>query len=145
MLIECSYCRSRVDARVHGEVTTHGDHDEFDGTKVAVGKCPSCENILVGKQDEIEHPEYGTAWSDAERLWPEPKRAIPKAVPDIVKSSLEEADRCFSAGAFTACAVMCGRAVEGVCVHHKTKGKTLNAGLKELLDNGIIDQRLFTW
>ncbi len=147
MLIECPYCRSRVDAKAEGECVLPrdpDDHDPYD-TKVAVGKCSSCANVLVGLQEEHEHPDYGLYWSDAERVWPQPKRPISRSVPDIVKSSLEEADRCFSAGAFTACAVMCGRAIEGICVHHKTKAKTLNNGLKELLDNEIIDKRLFTW
>ena len=40
---------------------------------------------------------------------------------------------------------MCGRAIEGICVHHKTKGKTLNNGLKDLLDKEIIDKRLYNW
>jgi hypothetical protein len=40
---------------------------------------------------------------------------------------------------------MCGRAIEGICVHNKTKVKTLHGGLKELLDKEIIDKRLFTW
>src|SRR5947208_9172197 len=114
MLIECPYCRSRVDANVEGQCTLPKDpedHDPFD-TKVAVGKCASCGSVLVGLQEEHDHPDYGSYWSDAERVWPQPKRTISRSVPDIVKSSLEEADRCFSAGAFTACAVMCGRAIE---------------------------------
>lgn len=147
MLIECPRCRSRVDAKVEGECTlpkSPEDYDQFD-TKVAIGKCSSCGDVLIGLQEEHEHPEYGSYWADAERVWPQPKRAISRSVPDIVKSSLDEADRCFSAGAFTACAVMCGRAIEGVCVHHKTKAKTLHSGLKELLDKEVIDKRLFLW
>jgi hypothetical protein len=145
MLIECPHCKSRVDAKVEGEVSHNGEPDDPSSFKVAVGKCPSCHNVLVGLQEELDRPEYGSIWSYADRLWPEPKRIIARSVPDIVKSSLEEADRCFSAGAYTACAVMCGRAIEGICVHHKTKAKTLNQGLKELLDSEIIDKRLFTW
>ena len=48
-------------------------------------------------------------------------------------------------GAFTACAVMCGRALEGVCVDQKTTRKTLASGLKELLDKKVIDERLYAW
>ncbi len=40
---------------------------------------------------------------------------------------------------------MCGRTIEGVCNHHSTKNKTLAGGLKELRENGIIDERLFEW
>jgi hypothetical protein len=133
-----------VQAEVEGEALDHGEPEE-PVVKVAVGKCPSCKSVLVGLLELIDYAEQGSPWSDADRLWPQPKRAISTSVPSIVKGSLEEADRCFSAGAFTACAVMCGRAIEGICVHHKTKSKTLNPGLKELLDREIIDQRLFTW
>ena len=49
------------------------------------------------------------------------------------------------AGAFLACAVMCGRAIEAICTEHKTKSPTLAEGLRELKDRQIIDQRLFDW
>jgi hypothetical protein len=44
-----------------------------------------------------------------------------------------------------ACAVMCGRALEGVCRHFKTSSSYLAGGLKELLEKEIIDKRLFQW
>ena len=47
--------------------------------------------------------------------------------------SLIEAKICFKAKAFSACAVMCGRSIEGVCKHHDPKTKTLAGGLKKLL------------
>ena len=40
---------------------------------------------------------------------------------------------------------MPGRTLEGVCKHHSTKTKNLAAGLKELKEKGIIDERLFKW
>jgi hypothetical protein len=40
---------------------------------------------------------------------------------------------------------MCGRALEGVCVHYKTKSQNLYSGLKELRDTKVIDERLLTW
>jgi hypothetical protein len=58
---------------------------------------------------------------------------------------MEEANKCFKAGAYSACAVMCGRALEGICRHYKTKSEYLAGGLKELLDQGVIDGRLFKW
>ncbi len=146
MLIECPHCRSRVDAKEYGH---HSDSRVIDDTytppsRVVVCECPSCKSTLVGKQNEYEHPEYGSYWSDAERLWPAPTKMIAISVPDIVKVSLEEADRCFHVGAFSACAVMCGRALEGICVHFNIK-KSLAKGLKELLDTEIIDKRLYKW
>jgi Domain of unknown function (DUF4145) len=41
--------------------------------------------------------------------------------------------------------MMCGRALEGVCVHFETRNRTLARGLEELLEKGIIDARLALW
>jgi hypothetical protein len=93
----------------------------------------------------IQLPDEGKLWIDADLLWPDPKRLISRAIPDSVRQSLEEADRCFQAGAYSVCAVMRGRALEGVCVHFNTKHHSLSTGLKELREAKIIDERLFTW
>jgi HEPN domain-containing protein len=63
----------------------------------------------------------------------------------IIRSSLEEARLCFKAGAYSASAVMAGRALEGVCRHFGTKSSYLGSGIKELRENGIIDARLAAW
>ncbi len=108
MIIECPHCRSRVDAKEHGSHSEPQDPDDWDvpEERVVVGECSICNSPLVGLQREYEHPDYGTYWSNAERLWPYPRKTIARSVPDIVKVSLEEADTCFHAGAFVACAVM---------------------------------------
>ncbi len=145
MLIECPYCQSKVDAKVVGERHYYNPPDDPIPSKVSVAGCPSCGNTLVGLQEENGDPECEDRWSEAIRLWPQPKRTIAWTVPDIVKTSLEEADRCYYAGAYSACVVMCGRALEGICLHHNTKSSTLSDGLKELKEKEIIDKRLFTW
>ncbi len=91
MLIECPYCRSRVDAKVHGSRRYVDTVEHSDPEVVSVGECPSCSTTLVGRQQEVEHPDYGPVLTDSERLWPRPKRPIAWSVPDIVKVSLEEA------------------------------------------------------
>jgi hypothetical protein len=52
---------------------------------------------------------------------------------------------CYKARAYSACAVMCGRSIEGVCKHHDPKTKTLANGLKKLREDGTIDDRIFGW
>jgi hypothetical protein len=123
-------------------VIHYRDQSEPD-ERVVVGECPSCSAALVGSEYEVELDE-GYGWSNAIRLWPEPKRVIARSIPEIVEVSLDEAEKCFSAAAYSACAVMCGRALEGICVHFKIN-ETLAVGLKELLDKEIIDKRLFAW
>jgi len=100
--------------------------------------CPGCKSPLVAG--------FYPAFEDApSRVWPAPDRYISSEIPAIVSTSLEEAERCFKAKAYTACAVMCGRALEGISVHHGTKAPSLVGGLKELLEKKIIDGRLYEW
>lgn len=143
MLIDCPFCKSRVDAKEHGHREWSTPDDPYP-SRIVVAECPSCGNTLVGEHQKFDHPEYGEVWTDSTRLWPYPKKRIPRNVPNIVKLSLEEADICFSAGALSACAVMCGRSLEGICAHFKVK-VTLASGLQALLDQEIIDKRLFQW
>ncbi len=145
MLINCPICKARVDATVHGQREFYDREADPFPYRVAVLECVTCHTTLVGFQEYIEMPDEEPSWTAAERLWPDPKRIISGAIPDIVRISLEEADRCFHAGAFSATGVMCGRALEGVCVHFKTKAQNLNGGLRELRDQKVIDERLFTW
>jgi len=144
MIIECSYCRSKVNAKVLAS------HVEFDPegdpwprmTSLLV--CPSCKSSLLGIQEEI-NSQNGKEWSSAARVWPSPKRYIPWSVPAIVRTSLDQAERCINAGAYMAAVAMCGRALEGICRHFNTDDQFLNGGIKELLQMGLIDRRLYQW
>ena len=83
-------------------------------------------------------------WGYPYRLWPEPQKHYWN-LPPRVRGSLEEADLCLNAKAYDACAVMCGRAVEAICSHYEVKAKTLQKGLKELLEKGVIDKKIHDW
>ena len=144
MLIACHHCKARVNAKVHGEHESGDTEGAPFWYRITLLECTTCRQTLVGLQDQHTETD-GPEWSDAIRIWPAPSRFRSFAIPLIVHVSLEEADRCFQAGAYSATAVMCGRALEGICVHFKTKSKTLFTGLKELRDSKVIDERLFTW
>lgn len=146
VIIECPLCNSRVaPADCECKLEPADPDDPYEPrSRVVIGCCPRCKRVLVGRQGECSGPLGESYWSDADRLWPMPRRTISPSVPQIVRLSLNEADICFGASAYAACAVMCGRALEGICVHFKVK-RTLAAGLKDLLDQDIIDRRLFNW
>ncbi len=144
MIIECPYCESKVDGKVIGEHIS-GNDDEPYQFKVILMECPVCENSLVGCQELIDVGPDGEEWISGNRLWPDPTSHINWIIPDIVRRSLEEANKCYSAKAYSACAVMSGRALEGICIIHGTKSKILSRGLKELLETKVIDDRLFQW
>jgi hypothetical protein len=83
-------------------------------------------------------------WSDVGRLWPPTELPLDPSIPHSVSESVEEARKCFRAKAYSACAVMCGRALEDICVEFKTK-KLLAGGLQELRDRKIIDITILEW
>ncbi|RYG28208.1 DUF4145 domain-containing protein [bacterium] len=149
MLIDCPYCKSKVSATVGGQVQHYDPREDPYPYRVRVGSCPQCHTVLVGIDEQVPTDEFDEeqepTWSTVSRFWPQPKRYVPWYVPDVVRTSLEEADRCYHAGAFLACAVMCGRALEGICNSQNAKTKTLHEGLQELQSQGLIDQRLFRW
>ncbi len=140
MLIECYYCRARVD----GEVVGYNDDNVFIATRTYLLKCPSCTASIVAESTEDFSREDG-GWTKPIRVYPRPKRHLGTDIPAIVKASIEEAERCMQAGAHLAATAMCGRALEAICHAHKTKDSYLAGGLKELRDTGVIDARLYQW
>ncbi len=145
MIIDCSYCKAKVDAKI---LASHEEYDpEIDPFKYKVSLlvCPSCDNSLVGIQEYIQISDDRFKWDKPTRVWPAPKKYISHSVPSVVRSSLEEAAKCVNAEAYTAAVAMCGRALEGVCRHFKTKNPYLGGGIKELLEQGIIDKRIYQW
>src|SRR5207249_1642928 len=122
-------------------IARHDSYDEESDPapfKVFLLECPRCKNpLLAGFYPDIEDAPA--------RVWPALDRYISSEIPPIVSTSLEEAERCFKAKAYTACAVMCGRALEGICRHENPKAASLVGGLKGLLEKKVIDGRLYDW
>ncbi|MBL8752683.1 MAG: DUF4145 domain-containing protein [Planctomycetes bacterium] len=145
--VDCPHCQLRVLAPVRAYHTVHiGDEESYGypDHRVSLCKCPQCDNPLVAREDCVDMDFDGPRWGKPVRVWPEPARASHASIPPIVQVSLDEADRCHRAGAHTACAVMCGRALEGICEHHGVN-TTLAKGIPELRAQGLIDQRLAEW
>ncbi|MEX1031358.1 MAG: DUF4145 domain-containing protein [Paenibacillaceae bacterium] len=144
MIIDCPYCESKVDGIEKGEHQTYGEHEDNPSKRVLL-ECPVCHCSLLA---ETEHWQIGNEeykWSNAVRLWPEPDRILSWELPDIVSVSLNEAKKCFTGTAYIGCAVMCGRSIEGICKDFNTKSQNIAGGLKELLDQQIIDKRIYDW
>lgn len=142
MLIDCPYCESKVDAKVLASI------DDLPFLTSFV-QCPSCKEALVSYQ-ELEHQGFVNGkeeWNfgKAHRLWPQPEKTPHHSIPELVNASLVEAEKCYRAKAYYACAVMCGRALESICADHQVINKSFGSGLKELLEKGVIDKRLYEW
>ena len=146
MLLECSYCEAKVEAEIVASIQERDDGEP--PCRVSLLRCPSCKRALLAVEDcigfrNIEDDEG--VWDDAVRLWPKPKNNLYWQLPNLVRISIEEAEKCYNAKAYYACAVMCGRTLESICSEHTTKKQLLAGGLKELLDKHIIDARIYEW
>jgi hypothetical protein len=144
MLIHCPYCIARVDADATGVVITR--ESDTERNRVSLLACHACRKPIVARDEfrEVGQFDESIPWSDPVRVWPQPDTDISAYIPAPIRTSLVEASLCLRAGAYTG-VVMTGRALEAMCQHFKTKSKTLGLGLKELLDQEIIDKRLFQW
>jgi hypothetical protein len=144
MIVECAYCESDVEAQELGQ------HEEFDRDDIGPARytlvaCPKCKRSLLAGQELLSVGDDAEEWAPPMRLWPRPRRRFDFAVPDDVRISLREADRCLRAKAYLACAAMASRALEGVCRHFKGSREYVAPGLKELHKRKLIDDRLFQW
>lgn len=144
MIVECPHCESKVDCEEKGDVKINLEHAGVP-TKAVLLECKICKNPLFGWSELIQTGEDEWEWGEVNRQWPPPDSEIDYDIPEIARISLIEAKHCFKATAFSACAVMCGRTIEGVCKHHDPNTTNLASGLKKLKDDGVIDNRLYDW
>jgi hypothetical protein len=142
--IHCPHCEAQVQAEVLAERESPAWED-MEPTKYVFLACTHCGTSMVGFSEwEPARDERGSGWGKLLRQWPEVNQQIHRNIPAIVRRSLEEAERCRSAKAYTACAVMVGRAIEGMC-KDKVGAKYLGDGLKKLKAQGFIEEKLFQW
>jgi hypothetical protein len=146
MIIECSRCESKVDAKEIAR-REYGPTEDYDPFAVFFLECPVCGGVLIGQSDIVRVDHDVWDYEKPKRVWPSGQDAehLDWSIPTLVRRSLEEALRCYNARAYAACAVMSGRAIEAVCSYHKTRAKNLAGGLKELKAKGVIDGRLYDW
>lgn len=88
----------------------------------------------------------GDIWDSAPTvLYPQPDlRENAKAPPEI-RAAADEGIKCYRARAYTAAAIMCRKALEGVCDAHGVKERNLDTSLKKTLEKDLIDKRLYEW
>lgn len=143
-IIECPHCDSKVNAKVLGK-REYGPNGNPDPICFYFLECPSCESTMVGLADlvQIDHEQW--EYNNLYRLWPADKRDLDGSIPKLVRRSIDEGKKCLKAKAYSACAVMCGKALEALCKDQGAKDWQLAKGLKELKDGEIIDGRLYEW
>lgn len=88
MIIECSNCETKVDAKLISEYIIPQKYGYSDPYKVCLLSCPSCKSAIVGVCEvQIGPDELG--WStQPERLWLDPVRFYFPAIPSLVSGGI---------------------------------------------------------
>lgn len=138
-VVDCPHCEAAVAAEVLETLVAQSPEDLI-AFRYAFLKCPRCGAPLLTVQED-----FGPGWDDPVRVFPPRDQTLGYAVPSAIRTAFSEAQSCHPAKAYTAAAIMCRKAVEGLCEDQGAKGRNLAAKLKSLKDDGIIEQRLFEW
>jgi hypothetical protein len=97
MLIECYKCEAVVDGALIAQHNSYDPEDDPDVFRVYLLECPRCKTSLFAGDYEFED-------GPPCRLWPSPRKSVSSYIPPEIRVSLREADKCYRAGAFLACA-----------------------------------------
>lgn len=145
MLVECPKCNAVVDGTVIGEREMPDAQGE-PPYKVMLLACPVCQETVVGISEYVQVAQDDYDWdSPASRVWPSPPERFHGSIPALVRDPLMEASACLKVKAYSACAVMCGKALEGICRMYGDNKDMLGKGLDALKEQGVIDKRLYEW
>jgi hypothetical protein len=158
LVAKCDICQVPVATRLLAAVNDLGD--EGEPVRRSFVTCGVCGRAMVLEQPLNTHKWNGDPWVIGDLPLPdledgppdEPLRVYPATrhrggfgIPDAILKSLREAETCFQSNAFTACSIMCRKALEGMCEHLGVRERTLGRSLKELRNIGSIDENLYAW
>jgi hypothetical protein len=138
---ECATCARpevfevrSVHARWGGE-----DSPPEEFTYVTCRGCKSPQILLREDYgDGFDADSYAT-------VYPPQSRTIRFYMPRLVRQAYDEAVKCEHASAWTATGAMVGRALEAVCKDYYPDARTIDSGLRRMLDAGVISQELHDW
>ncbi len=138
MVVECPECRALVNAVM---LQSHLIHDDVAPTvEISFACCPRCQRPFLAQRSE----DFD-GWSSYEQIYPSLEIQLSERIPPAIREAYTEARKCYRADAFTACAVMCRKTLEGICAEHGHTERTLAESLQSMRDAGIIENRLFDW
>jgi hypothetical protein len=140
----CPHCHEPTTASVRGEAVWDGFAGEEavnPPTEWRLLQCTHCWHPCLQARED-----YGGGFGDDDPIvmYPAPQRISP-AVPQPLRNEWEEARTCLDAKAYTACAVMVRRTLEGTCKDQGVKAKNLAKALQELRDQGLTEGILAEW
>jgi hypothetical protein len=144
MIVECTHCRSHVQATVHGQYEKLSD-GSGPSHLLSMLSCDQCKNPILIRQANVGNMAEGDKWDTPFQVFPSLDARVNPNAPREIQSAFEEACACYRAQAYTASAIMCRKTLEGVCEVHGIKAGNLAKSLREMRDKGVIDDRLYEW
>jgi hypothetical protein len=139
MIYHCASCdgpRNFIDVAVHLKP------DEGPPIEYTLARCETCADAALFYREDMGDGFEGDNYY---RLWPPHERHLGFALPDTVRQSYDEAVKCENAKAHLAAVVIVRRALEAVTKEYEPSARTLHAGMKALLERGIISKELSDW
>jgi hypothetical protein len=137
--INCGECKRKVPGKILGDYQYH-DAGVGPPTRITLLVCPRCQRPILIREEE----RWEDQWSPPEVLYPHDTEEANPELPDQLQAALREARLCYEAKAYTATAICCRRAIEGLCANRGIKG-TLAKALEQMKKTGVIDGNLFEW
>lgn len=142
MLMHCDDCAAVVNA-VHVGAFSRGvpvTEEQF-----VLAYCPRCQSPFLGQQVAFGIDDYdNTEWTEATQIFPSAEK-VSELYPRGIKAAFVEALACFHGKAYTATAIMCRKAMEGLAHSHGVKERNLVDSLRKLAEQNVIEGRLLEW
>ena len=141
MAVHCPTC-DVVDIAVPMGSTTFYEESEGPPERYTLLRCPQMHPLLV-----VQNRFVGVEFNEdgPYRVYPPQERQLSVEVPQALRDAHAEARLSFSAKAYKATVVMCGRTLEGVCQLQGVKEDTLAKSISTMKRLGLIDGRLWEW
>ncbi len=118
---------------------------EYHGDTYSIALCRRCNSPFLIKQSRCGVPGEFEAITSEVVLFPQVSRLPVEGIPDSVQRAYEQAQKCYSAYSYEACALMCRRCLEALCKSLSASGRSLQARLDALSESETIGKRLTQW
>ena len=139
MISRCSNCDKPESFRV---VATHEDMNARPPIQHTLAICENCNEIALFYREDLGD---GFENDSFYRLYPPQPREINYALPENIRAAWEEAVLCERGKAWTAAALMAGKALEAVTKAYDQSSKNVRTTLQKMLAEGAITHEVMEW
>jgi hypothetical protein len=138
----CPHCEQASNGVVRGRAYWQSENGSGGPpAEWSLVQCDRCHEPTLQVREDFG---LGFVEDTPATVYPVPQR-FSRSVPEGLRREWEEAQTCFRAKAYSACAVMVRRTLEGTCADQGVTGKPLAQSLKKLAVDGQIDETLAQW